>query len=601
MKKVLIFLLVVLCSFPLYGQDVVLPFLIVLDWIKADSINIRSMTVTSAVELEGSVAGKLVVDDSLRVEETSRFKGASTFGLTATPVTIASTGKVTASDTIVSSKGIRSEGAARVKGIATFGATATTATISTAGKVTAPSLQITTSPTAGHVLTSDASGNATWVVPGAASVNPAVQRAVSGSMGGLFFDGTDDVLTITDHANLDPGVDDFSIEIIGFQPSSVTDGNSYNTRNVVLYQHCDASDTVLVTQYDNTIRISLSDGATTISKQSLGGSLTTRDAQHIFITFDRDGVATLYVNGVASATTVNISSVSASIAPAANAVIGGVTSFFWRGSMKGLRVWSMIPSATEIGYLANGSNVPYRYVGAGNTATYSSNWSAGVDGWAAVNGVASGNNDAVSDGSASRDDCYKFYADATNSNHFTSKSVAGLYKAHRIDFEYYIPAGQTNVTKFGIQTRSGVVVSHTTVGAWTVGKFFEEENNNSAISCYAYPTAGVTYVGANDANDDRFFLSYIKKYHVGCTMELDFTESSPTIAYDRSGNGHNATISGAVLFNETKKLGQLTIAGSNASTTKIDTMKTAGDVVRWLKITTGGSVFWCPADTSIVK
>jgi len=45
----------------------------------------------------------------------------------------------------------------------------------------------------------------------------------------------------------------------------------------------------------------------------------------------------------------------------------------------------------------------------------------------------------------------------------------------------------------------------------------------------------------------------------------------------------------------------IVLTSSNASTTKIDTVKTAGGTVRWLKIITGGSSFWCPVDTSIVK
>ena len=44
----------------------------------------------------------------------------------------------------------------------------------------------------------------------------------------------------------------------------------------------------------------------------------------------------------------------------------------------------------------------------------------------------------------------------------------------------------------------------------------------------------------------------------------------------------------------------LLLTSSNATATKIDTVKTGGGVVRWVKITVGGSVFWAAADTNTV-
>lgn len=42
--------------------------------------------------------------------------------------------------------------------------------------------------------------------------------------------------------------------------------------------------------------------------------------------------------------------------------------------------------------------------------------------------------------------------------------------------------------------------------------------------------------------------------------------------------------------------------GTSAETiTQVDTIKTPGGVVRWLKLTVAGQVFWCPADTATVK
>jgi len=45
----------------------------------------------------------------------------------------------------------------------------------------------------------------------------------------------------------------------------------------------------------------------------------------------------------------------------------------------------------------------------------------------------------------------------------------------------------------------------------------------------------------------------------------------------------------------------LQVGAAGEVATAIDTFKTGGGVVRWLKITVAGTVFWCPADTATVK
>lgn len=115
------------------------PYLTVRSWLKVDSIYVVGGVRGTGLDstwVSGEF-GSLVIDDSLRNEGTFRQKGLSTFGATSTPVTISAAGKVTATDTVVSTNGFRTEGASRLKGIVTMGATATPVTVSTAGKITA--------------------------------------------------------------------------------------------------------------------------------------------------------------------------------------------------------------------------------------------------------------------------------------------------------------------------------------------------------------------------------------------------------------------------------------------------------------------------------
>ena len=89
------------------------------------------------------------------------------------------------------------------------------------------------------------------------------------------------------------------------------------------------------------------------------------------------------------------------------------------------------------------------------------------------------------------------------------------------------------------------------------------------------------------------------------TPQTSLTNST-ALGYNAEPDASNQVKLGNTSVTSVKSSGTLevpafNINSSNATTTKIDTMKTAGGTIRWLKITTGGSTFWCPADTSIVK
>jgi len=85
-------------------------------------VAIKGLRVEGPSLLKGKVTGNdtLVAIKGLRVEGPSLLKG-----------------KVTGNDTLVATKGFRSEGPIRVKDVSTFGATATPVVISTTGDVTA--------------------------------------------------------------------------------------------------------------------------------------------------------------------------------------------------------------------------------------------------------------------------------------------------------------------------------------------------------------------------------------------------------------------------------------------------------------------------------
>jgi len=143
------------------------------------------------------------------------------------------------------------------------------------------------------------------------------------------------------------------------------------------------------------------------------------------------------------------------------------------------------------------------------TNVYTSDFSSGVDGITAQRGTGSGNNDGISDGSTSKDDVYKYYANADNSTHYWYKNAWGHNDGDyiKIAFWYYIPSGQTNVD--GFEIIDGVTDSPTaTVGTWTYyEKFYAAADDRIDIRLLA--GGSDSYVGANSASDDIMYVTEI--------------------------------------------------------------------------------------------
>jgi len=72
-----------------------------------------------------------------------------------------------------------------------------------------------------------------------------------------------------------------------------------------------------------------------------------------------------------------------------------------------------------------------------------------------------------------------------------------------------------------------------------------------------------------------------------------------------TGNTSDAALfsgaTGGYIFDSNVSASGLILSGSSETATAIDTVKTAGGTVRWLKITVAGLTFWAPRDTATVK
>jgi hypothetical protein len=150
-----------------------------------------------------------------------------------------------------------------------------------------------------------------------------------------------------------------------------------------------------------------------------------------------------------------------------------------------------------------------------HTNNYTSDFSAGVDGWASTRLTAAGNTDGVSDGTTSLNDVLKVYSDNSNNTHEISKTVAFVGKQNRITFKYFIPAGNTNVNGIRVYgnaftaTVLGLTTGNVTLGQWVEVTSAYFTPTSTTMYFRLMKTFTTAFVGANSAADDIVYIKDI--------------------------------------------------------------------------------------------
>lgn len=148
-------------------------------------------------------------------------------------------------------------------------------------------------------------------------------------------------------------------------------------------------------------------------------------------------------------------------------------------------------------------------------------FSTDEDGLVGTNTVLSGNNDGVSDGSVSYDDCLKAYADATNGAHRIDYDMSSFYTATdwvRVKFSYYLPSTNTNVDNLRLLEAPAVIGS--TTDTW-VDVDIITMSADTTLRFALYSGASGSFVGANSPTDDLVYI-------VGLTVSNVTNENTPS-------------------------------------------------------------------------
>lgn len=384
-------------------------------------------------------------------------------------------------------------------------------------------------------------------------------EAVLGKAGanGLYFDGVNDDGAMTDAANQAIGTSDFYI----FVTVGASDWTPAATE--CLYSKISGNNGVkLNLTTAGLLQLQIGNG-TNFTTFSYNSTVAVPTADYhtawVGVTVDRDGVATFLWNGSRLGDTVDVSgSVAQSATAAATAYLMRDGSNYQAGRVYTFHMGNYCPdAATCLRYYMYG--VPNSDKWGSFAAAYTSDFSAGADSFTGVQGTATGNIDGVTDGSVSKDDTLRFYANTNNSVHRAIRAATALAgKRYRVAGSCYIPnsGGTTYLDGCALThgtsspSASNTFATITTVGAWTSfsGEILGNESYDGYLSAYPRKGGTYTFVGANAATDDLFYLHGLVVTQIGCVVCLDGSVPGSVwsgVWLGQSSNGINAAVTGA--------------------------------------------------------
>lgn len=250
------------------------------------------------------------------------------------------------------------------------------------------------------------------------------------------------------------------------------------------------------------------------------------------IRVDRDGFATAFHNGTQIGTPIGVSAELADIIASNtdSARIGlSTTDSSLEATVHDFLVFNRALSDSEIAELARSARVKtndvYGDADTPNAATYDSDFSAGANGWADLDSelTITGNVDAVSDGTTSKDNVLQLEPSTNNTQHRTNKTSAYVANREALTIiEYFIPNTNSNVTRFAIKntTTLSLIKNCLTQGAW-ITEYIRHIPNSDGVYIEPMTAAPSGTFAGGGGGDDRIYIARFETYRLGCTFKLD--------------------------------------------------------------------------------
>ena len=172
----------------------------------------------------------------------------------------------------------------------------------------------------------------------------------------------------------------------------------------------------------------------------------------------------------------------------------------------------------------------------GETSTYQSDFSAGVNSWSTGNITLLGDNDAISDGVESKDDVLSATINTVTSSHRIYRSnVLEIGSTSKVIMEYYIPSSNTQIdgiciwiNSAGSRAYDGRSTNGTplTIGEWSTLEFNVSSITATTMHIYFYDGGSESY--ASNGTDVVYFRN-IRTYVLDESQSIESAKLIYTI------------------------------------------------------------------------
>ena len=339
------------------------------------------------------------------------------------------------------------------------------------------------------------------------------------------FDGSNDLITVSNNAALNLGLGDFSI-CISIRPTEVSD-------EFLFGKYQDSSNKWNLRLLNGKPQIYGAVGGSSKINYITNDILTVADTNyHICFVSDRDGTkGQFYIDGVAVATTETEATATTTLDNTGDLYIGSESVTYANTEISNYSQWNKALSAAEVKELYSGASVPFKYKGANQTelltnggfASDTGSWSTTRSSIASVSGGSTGN-------------CLEL----TRSSGTNQSAIQGITtvigKRYRISV--YVKSGTSGDESFKVYA-DGEVIDGTTTSGWVLhtGEYTATTVNPNIDLSKRTSTAGT------------MLFDSASVVQIGAVAEYDGSGVASDKWFDKSGNDLHGTVSGASVEN----------------------------------------------------
>lgn len=266
----------------------------------------------------------------------------------------------------------------------------------------------------------------------------------------------------------------------------------------------------------------------------------------------------LYINGkLIPKTSVNKSGTYDGMANTSQAVWVGrsfSSAYTFQGEIDRVQIFNRALTAAEVSQISKGQRPSYADIGADGTATYSSDYSSGTDGFI-IQGTGSidGNIDSI----GGENDCLRLTADNTNGTHGLRRTLVFTKgKRYRLTWDYYIPSTNSDLTGFYFQDGATIHYrnANATQDSWTTVSLEFVPIGDDEIRFVSLNSSDSSNY-ADAGSDDHLFVKNVVATQLGEVLALLPSSAATGKWYNEGGAGSSGdgTVTGATLINERKR------------------------------------------------